>query len=302
MSPVRVMVFGGSGFIGRRLTHALQQHGADVVVADIAAPPGARSGEFVRCDLRRFDDVVSALVSARPARVVNLAYMLGFDHPPHVALQLNVLGMDNLFEAARLLELERVVFGSSFVVSGRQERFGERAVTEDDETPGLAHQYAVHKVFNENQARDYREKHGTPIIAVRPANVTGHDKSFGTIDHVRCVTGPARGEAVRFPYADAMRCLVHVDDVAEAFARVTLADAPEHPVYNIGGDAIGMGGLAGIVRELVPGADISFEHETGAAAGSTTYLVDNSRFVKEFGFAPRSARDSVVSILDALRR
>ncbi|MEU6644067.1 NAD(P)-dependent oxidoreductase [Saccharomonospora sp. NPDC046836] len=294
------MIFGGSGFIGRRLIDLLRARGEEVVNADIAPPPDGTAG-FVRCDLRRFDDVMAAMLSVRPMRTINLAYMLGSHHAPHVALQLNVVGMDNFFEASRLAEVEHVVFGSSLAVNGKQTRFGQRLVTEDDELFGVDYQYAVHKVFNERQAQDYREKHGMRITAVRPANVTGHDKVFGSVDHVRCITGPARGEAVSFPYRDAMRCPVHVDDVAEAVARITLADKPQHTEYNTGGTAVSLGELAELVREYVPEADISFEHETGGKADCTNYLIDNSRLTSEFGLTPRSARDCVVTILDALR-
>jgi nucleoside-diphosphate-sugar epimerase len=294
------MTFGGSGFIGRRLTDLLRARGEEVVSADIAPPPDDR-GTFVRCDLRRFDDVVTAMLAVKPDRAINLAYMLGSQHNPHVALQLNVVGMDNFFEASRITEVEHVVFGSSLAVNGKQTRFGDRFVTEDDELFGVDYQYAVHKVFNERQAQDYRDKHGMRITAVRPANVTGHDKVFGSVDHVQVITKPAAGESLTLPYADAMRSPVHVDDVAEAFARITLADKTQHTEYNTGGTAVSLAELAGIVREHIPGADVRFDHETGGKADCTNYLIDNSRLREEFDLVPRDARACVTSILEALR-
>lgn len=294
------MIFGGSGFIGRRLTGLLRARGEEVVSADITPPADPDAGGFVRCDLRRFDDVMAAMASVRPDRAINLAYMLGSHHPPHVALQLNVIGMDNFFEASRLLDVGHVVFGSSLAVNGKQAGFGDRVVTEEDDLLGVDYQYAVHKVFNERQAQDYRDKHGMRITAVRPANVTGHDKVFGSVDHVRVVTGPARGETVTLPYADAMRCPVHVDDVAEIFARIALADEPLHAEYNTGGTAVSLAELAGIVGEYVPGADVRFEHETGGRADCTNYRIDNTRLRDEFGLTPRDARECVASILEAL--
>ena len=89
-------------------------------------------------------------------------------------------------------------------------------------------QYGSHKAFNEFQAKDYIDKHGMTITAVRPANVTGPDKVRGSVDHVNLITRPARGEAISFPFADAMRCPIHVDDIAEVFVRVLMADKPAH--------------------------------------------------------------------------
>jgi nucleoside-diphosphate-sugar epimerase len=135
---------------------------------------------------------------------------------------------------------------------GEQKFSGDRLVNEDDFRHGHV-QYAMHKIFNEWQAQDYREKHGMEITAIRPANVTGPDKIVGSVDHVFCITTPARGNQVRFPFRDAMRCPIHVDEVAEIFARVIVKDKPEHWIYNTGGHAISLGELANIVQEFLPG-------------------------------------------------
>jgi nucleoside-diphosphate-sugar epimerase len=299
------LIFGGNGFIGRRLTALLEADGEEVVSADIAPPsPGAERSEstaFLLCDLRRFDDVMAAMLSVRPQRTVNLAYMLGSHHAPHRALQLNVIGMDNFFEASRLADVEHVVFGSSLAVNGKQTHFGDRFVDEEDALLGTDYQYATHKVFNERQAEDYREKHGMRITAVRPANVTGHDKVFGSVDHVRCITGPALGEPVSFPFADTMRAPVHVDDVALAFARIAMAQDPAHTVYNTGGNATSLGELADLVTSLIPKAQITFENETGDRAQATNYLIDNTRLRTEFAIEPLSLAACVVKIVNDLR-
>ena len=186
-------------------------------------------------------------------------------------------------------------------VSGEQKFYGDRLVTEDDFRHGHV-QYAMHKIFNEWQAQDYREKHGMEITAIRPANVTGPDKIVGSVDHVFCITNPARGKPVSFPYKDAMRCPVHVDEIAEIFARVIMKDKPEHMAYNTGGQAISLGELADIVREYLPDAQISFEKETGGKELSGNYLIDNTRLVQEFGVQYRPYRERVLQIINDIRR
>jgi nucleoside-diphosphate-sugar epimerase len=243
---------------------------------------------------------MAATVAAKPSRVVNLAYFLGSEHPPHVATKLNIIGMDNCFEAARLCGVNRVVFASSLAVSGEQHHYGERIVNEDDFRHGHV-QYAMHKIFNEWQAQDYREKYGMEITAIRPANVTGNDKIVGSVDHVKCITFPARGEAISFPHKDAMRCPIHVDDIAEVFARVVLTDKPRHAVYNSGGTPISLGELADLVREFLPDAQITFEHQTGGKAASGNYLIDNSRLIQEFGLQYLPYRQRVLQIINEVR-
>src|ERR1700740_1128695 len=250
------LILGGTGFIGRRLVPLLAQRGEEVVCTDLN-PGTASYGQLgdkvrvVRGDVTQFDDVMAVTVAAKPSRVVNLAYFLGSEHAPHVATKLNIVGMDNCFEAARLCGVNRVVFASSLAVSGEQHFYGDRVVAEDDFRHGHV-QYAMHKIFNEWQAQDYREKHGMEITAIRPANVTGPDKILGSVGHLFFNTDTARGPAVSFPYKDAMRCPIHGDESAEIFARVVMADKPKHWVYNTGGTEISLGALAEMVRGFLP--------------------------------------------------
>jgi hypothetical protein len=104
------------------------------------------------------------------------------------------------------------------------------------------------------------------------------------MDHVLCITEAARGKPVTFPYRDAMRLPIHVEDTSEIFVRVTLAEKTEHVVYNTGGETISMGDLAGLVKRYLPEAEISFENESGGRERSGNYMMDNSRLVQEFEY------------------
>lgn len=300
-----VFVIGGAGFIGTRVIPLLVARGESVVCMDIAPNPApfAALGDkvtLVRGDVTQFDDVMASMAASRAERVLNLSYHIGSDLAPHVAMKLNVLGMDNCFEAARILGVKHTVYASSLAVSGEQSHFGDRAATEEDYRYGHV-QYAMHKIFNEWQAQDYSEKFGMLITGVRPANVTGPDKLRGSVDHVNCITRPARGEPVEFPFRDAMRIPVHVDDIAEVFVRVLLADKPAHRIYNSGGHTISLGDLADMVRGFLPDARVSFAQETGGRAISGNYLIDNSRLVQEFGVQYRPFRERVLQIINAVR-
>jgi nucleoside-diphosphate-sugar epimerase len=298
------LIIGGTGFIGRRLIPLLAKQGEDSVVMDIN-PQTANFSELakvrvLRGDVSQFDDVMAAMTAVKPDRVINLAYYISSDLPPRVAFKLNILGMDNCFEAARLAGCNRVVYASSVAVSGEQKFYGERIVNEDDFKHGHL-QYAMHKIFNEWQAQDYREKHGMEITTIRPANVTGPDKVVGSVDHVFCITNPARGKPVKFPYKDTMRAPIHVDEIAEIFARVVMKDKPDHAIYNTGGHTISLGDLADIVREFLPDAQITFENETGGRERSGNFMIDNSRVVTEFGMQFRPYRERVLQIINEVR-
>ena len=301
-----VLVFGGTGFIGKRVIKKLVERGHDVSCVDInpgaATFPGMEDRVKVLWgDITQFEDVTRIILETKPERIINLAYLLGGgEDRPHFTMRLNLLGMDNCFEAARLCGVNRVVYASSVAVSGQQKNFGDRLVNEDDPMHGTS-QYAMHKIFNEFQGGIYNKNYDMSITGIRPANVTGPDKVRGSTDHVRCMVLPARGEPVNFPYRSLMRLPIHVEDIAEAFVRVTLADSTRHPLYNSGGTPISLGDLASQVREFLPDAQITFDSE-GGLEESGNYLVDNSRLLTEFELEYPPLRQRVLETINDVRR
>jgi nucleoside-diphosphate-sugar epimerase len=300
------LVFGATGFIGPRLIRKLIARGESVVGVDVN--PGAAAfgnvpigAPVMRGDVTRFDDVMRTIVEVKPDRVINLAYGLGAgEGNPHQVLLLDVLGMDNVFEAARLAGVKRVVYASSIAVSGQQSHFGERLVHEDDPVYGTS-QYAMHKIINEFQARKYIKNYGMSIVGVRPANVTGPDKVRGSVDHVQLMVDAARGKPVHLPKKGFMRLLIHVEDIAEVFVRVLLAEKPRHEIYNSGGIPASLGELADIVRGFLPDAQITFAQD-GGREESGNYLVDWSRLASEFGIEYPGLHTRVLEILNDVRR
>jgi nucleoside-diphosphate-sugar epimerase len=301
-----VLVIGATGFIGPRLIRRLVARGQSVVGMDLnpgAAPFGNEpiGAPVLRGDVTRFEDVMRAVLEVKPERLINLAYGLGAgEGNPHQVFLLDVLGMDNCFEAARLGGVRRVVYASSIAVSGQQSNFGNRAATEDDPTYGTS-QYAMHKAFNEFQARKYIANYGMSITGVRPANVTGPDKTRGSTDHVQIMVDAAREKPVHLPKKGLMRLLVHVEDMAEIFARVLLADAPRHHLYNSGGIPVSLGELADVVRRFLPRAEITFA-ASGGREDSGNYLVDNSRLTTEFGVEFPGLPTRVLEVINDVRR
>ena len=301
-----VLVIGATGFIGPRLIRKLLARGETVVGMDLN--PGAAAfadvpigAPVIRGDITQFEDVMRAVLDVKPERLINLAYALGAgEGNPHQVMRLDILGMDNCFEAARLGGVKRVVYASSIAVSGQQSHFGDRLVNEDDPVHGTS-QYAMHKIFNEFQAKKYIKNYGMSIIGVRPANVTGPDKVRGSVDHVQIMTEAARGKPVHLPQKGLMRLLIHVEDMAEVFMRILLADAPRHHLYNSGGIPISLGELADIVRGFLPEAQITFAQD-GGREDSGNYLADNSRLTKEFGIEYPGLHTRVLEVINDVRR
>jgi nucleoside-diphosphate-sugar epimerase len=131
--------------------------------------------------------------------------------------------------------------------------------------------------------------------------VTGPDKVRGSVDHVQIMGEAARGKPVHLPKKGLMRTLIHVEDIAEIFLRVLMAEAPRHHLYNSGGIPVSLGELADIVRGFLPDAKITFDEE-GGREDSGNYLVDNSRLTKEFGIEFPGLHTRVLEVINDVRR
>ena len=95
-----VFIAGGTGFIGRRLTRSLVAQGETVTVMDIAPQDGdfddlGDKVMFVRGDISHFEDVIDKMAAAEADRVIKLAYYIVNNHQTHLAMKMNVIGMDN---------------------------------------------------------------------------------------------------------------------------------------------------------------------------------------------------------------
>ena len=299
-------MFGGTGFIGNRVLRKLIDRGHDVAAFDINPNLPAYDADLVpsvqvfRGDITLMDDVVEAMLAYRPDHVLNLAYLMG-QGDPHMGVRLNVLGMDNCFEAARMCGIKRVVYASSLTVYGQQSNFGERPVVEADFRHGSG-LYAASKIYNEHQAEWYSAAYGMQITGLRAAHVTGWDKVRGSVDHVKCITEPARGHPVEFPFRDAMRLPIHVSDVAEMFARLVEDRSSRCPVYNSGGYGISMGDLAALVQRFLPDAQVRFAQERGGRDSSPIWLMDNSRWVDEYDYPLPLFEHRVLEMINEVRQ
>ncbi|MCE5253289.1 MAG: NAD(P)-dependent oxidoreductase [Actinomycetia bacterium] len=273
---MRALVIGGSGLFGKKTCLALlNDPDFERVVAFDIAPPSevflkgaAAHGDrfaFVRGDVSDLEQVLAAASTNAVDRIVNWAMILAKDPRPRENTKVGVVGMCNVFEAARLLGIKRVVYASSETVYGEQKDYGDREVREDDRLlPFTGSFYALAKCLAEVIASQYDELYGVKPTALRPTIGYGHggkDPKF-----VRwfseIVSLPAIGLPVHLECTgDWLFSLVKSDDVAQ-FARLALrAPSSPHPAYNLGGPPTSLKDVAAVVKKYIPDARITFGNE-----------------------------------------
>jgi dTDP-4-dehydrorhamnose reductase len=209
---VRLLVFGGTGFLGLEITRQAQLAGNDVVATFHTRVPSITGVDWRMVDIRRRDDVTALALQARPDVVINAAYRQSdwattADGGMHVALAAAAVG-------ARL-----VYVSSDAVFSGTTASYDETHLP-DPTTP-----YGAAKAAAETAIKGINP---TAVIA-RTSLIVGD----GGSQHEEYVHALASGAVTGALFTDDVRCPVHVTDLAAAL--LELVASPYAGVHHVAG-------------------------------------------------------------------
>jgi nucleoside-diphosphate-sugar epimerase len=168
---MKVVVTGASGKAGRAVVRGLLERDHDVLGVDLV-PPREQVSPFLRVDLTELGQTVECLTGA--GSVVHLAAIPASGiATEETTFRTNMLSTYNVFEAARLLHLDRVVWASSETILGLPfEREQPAYAPVDESHPAYPESsYAAAKLLSEELARQHNRWTGTPFIALRFSNI-----------------------------------------------------------------------------------------------------------------------------------
>lgn len=268
---MKVMVVGGTGFLGAWVCAAFRDGGYEVIAMDIR-PPRDETAEMlhgVQYAEGSVDDeaAVMAMVAAqRPDVLVNLAYLAGAasEQEPHLATRINLLGPSHCMQAAVAAGVRRYLYASSIGAYGpSQSLYGERALSESDgcrlEQHGIA--YGAMKAMNEYMAGKFFRYKGLDSCGLRVSVLFGPWREHGfTAWASEAASQPALGRAVYIPFRSAQRVsLVYVGDVAAMFVRAAALRESGAMIYNTGGYNLSIREFTDLIRRIEPSAAFSFD-------------------------------------------
>ena len=301
-----IMVTGGTGFIGNRIIRKLLDRGEEVVCFDLAPPrsnlePYADRINFYRGDISQIPHLLEAIDTFDVRKIIHMAALLPPDTEdrPHFGMSVNIQGTNNVFEAARWSNIQRVVYASSIAVYGVQETFGDRPINETDLSDPV-NVYGMTKAANDFAAGRYRERYDMDIRGVRICTVFGHGRVTGMTGMIGglMMSLPAIGRPVNMQFdPNEASPMIHAEDAAEIFVQVSLSNNLQHPIYISGGHLATIQDIANIVKEYVPEAQIT----TGDRPVPHVYLVDNSRMLSDIGYEMAPLRVRVLEHMNDAR-
>jgi nucleoside-diphosphate-sugar epimerase len=301
---MKIMVVGSSGYIGRHVMKSLATQGADVVAFDVlpAAAHWTQPGvPFIQGNMANLEEVMAAVVDHGVQRIVALGYFMTPLLAPECrdllnAARVNIIGVTNLFEAARLAQLDRVVFASTVGTFGYQDGYGPEPITENTEARAPKSLYGLMKLLNNGLAERYAKTFGIQIVKVHSTAVIGPGN---TAFSRQMIQQPALGKPgyANWPSA-APRNIVGVTDIAQLYTKIALAGEVKHDTYMGTGPSPSGRAIADIVIKYLPDAEITFDEKARVPA----WNFDNSRAVKEFDWKIQSAEEMVLAEINGTRQ
>jgi nucleoside-diphosphate-sugar epimerase len=277
--------------LGSAFAEALAARGDTAVAFDTAFVHGLKEGpnlRLVQGDVTDAAGVISAMKKDNIDGVIHAAAIVGPAPSRQMSttvVRVNLVGSINVFEAARILGISRVVHMSSEEVYGR---YADPIVTEDSPTfPEMP--YGATKLATEHFGRSWRTMYGLDVINLRIAWAYGPRLPRQRIPKI-LVDAAVNGQMLHLPEgADSRVDHTYVDDIVAG----TLAalDHPKHPfdTYNVGtGKSWSVTEMVSILKSLVPGARISvgpgdLKHPGGVAMPRKGAL-DSTRAAEVFGY------------------
>jgi UDP-glucose 4-epimerase len=280
-SRARVLVTGGSGFIGRRLVRALLEAGADVTVADLRPFPGGGVRTILGdlCD----PSVVARAIQPGTDAVFHLAavtrVLLSVEDPAGT-YRLNVDATAGLLEQARIHGVGTFMLASTNAVTGD---VGTATITEQAALRPLT-PYGATKAAGEMLLSAYAASYGLTCSALRFSNVYGPGMQEKDSLIPRLMRAAAAGRGIQV-HGDGnqVRDLVHVDDiVAGTFAAWQAAYSG--PLILGSGESVSVNDILAAARAIT-GAELPAEHVPAKPGEMPAVIVDISA-ARELGYEP----------------
>jgi UDP-glucose 4-epimerase len=253
---MRVLVTGGSGFIGSHVVDKLRDRGHEPVIYDLRPSPWHEPGtvDTVLGSITDREALERALHSCDAvAHLAAVADVNDVHAEPEDAERINARGTVTVLEAARRAGVKRIVYASTIWVYSDCD---EDAVDEETLLPAPSHLYTSTKLAGELYCKAYQELYGIDFTILRFGIPYGPRAREAAV--IPAFVGKAlRGEPLTLAGDGGQsRRFVYVEDLGDGVAR-GLDDVASNRVYNLASDEnVTIKQIAETVKDLIGNVEI----------------------------------------------
>jgi UDP-glucose 4-epimerase len=279
---MRVLVTGGSGFIGSHVVDKLRARGYEPVIYDLRPSPWHERGtvDTVLGSITDRESLERALHSCDAvAHLAAVADVNDVHASPEDAERINARGTVAVLEAARRAGVKRIVYASTIWVYSDCE--GE-AVDEDTLLPPPSHLYTSTKLAGELYCKAYQELYGIDYTILRFGIPYGPRAREAAV--IPAFVGKAlRGESLTLAGDGGQsRRFVYVEDLADGVA-LGVDEVAKNRVYNLASDEnVTIKQIAERVKELMGDVEIVYTPARPGDFGGK--IVSSARAERELGW------------------
>ncbi|HEX4806022.1 MAG TPA: NAD-dependent epimerase/dehydratase family protein [Conexibacter sp.] len=280
----RVLVTGGAGFIGSHVVDKLIAAGHEPRILDVRPSPYHADVETVIGDMCVLDDMLRAAEGCDAIAHLAAAADVGeVQQDPVGSEQLNARGTVNVLEAARQLEIGRVVYASTIWVYSDVEA---EHVDEQTLLAPPAHLYTATKLAGELYCRSYRELYRVESTVLRFGIPYGPRARPAAVIPI-FVRKALAGEPLTLAGGGLQtRRFVYVEDIAEGVV-AGLAPQAANRTYNLVGDEeVTIREIAERVRDEI--GDVELVLTEGRAGDFRGAEISGARAAGELGWEART--------------
>jgi len=278
----RVLVTGGSGYLGSHLVAALQQQGAQVFIID-QKTSGAEN-EFV-VDITNREEVAKAVHHIKPQIIYHLAASLNRDRDfanHDRVMQINYYGTLNLLYALQETDYHNFIFTSTSEVYGSNKPpFNEKQL------PQPASPYSLSKVCAENAIRTFSGLHKKNFTILRLFNFFG--RNMPEAFFIPQLSQSLRRDPVfKMTKGEQARDFLYVNDIVDALLLAAKDNKAQGETFNV------CSGKSTTLRQLVTEFKNRIKSKCKIEFGALPYresevwnmVGSNAKIKRTLGFKP----------------
>lgn len=297
---MKILVTGADGFIGSHLTEELVRQGYDVKAfvyynsfnswgwLDTSPESIKKELEVFAGDIRDPHGVKEAMKGCDV--VLHLASLIAIPysyHSPDTYVDTNIKGTLNVLQAARELDIQKVVHTST------SEVYGTAQYVPIDENHPLQGQspYSASKIGADQMAIAFYRSFNTPVAIIRPFNTYGPRQSARAVIPT-IITQIASGKRkIKLGSLHPTRDFNYIKDTVNGFISVMKHDQSIGEVINIGSNfEVSIGETAKLIAEIM-GVDIEIETDDVRIRPEKSEVerlwADNSKAKALLGWEPK---------------